>query len=152
MHCRYSFNLKDLIKTLNKILSLHLPKILSFDTNELKLTWTNNLNFSLSSGGLPLAVGYSQSRSRPSNRRSRRYLMADWIKAFLVSEVVTMRVNGAVPRFHPPTASSVFSSELTVFKSLNLEYLGTEMNIRFSNFKRIIIALEESFKFSSAKP
>lgn len=51
------------------------------------------VNLCLSSRGLPLAAGYSQSRSRPSNPYFLRYLMEDWMNWLLLVGVDTIVVN-----------------------------------------------------------
>lgn len=99
----------------------------------LTLTLHKTVNLCLSSRGLPLAAGYSQSRSRPSNAFVLSSLMEDWMNTFLLAGVDTIVVNLereimllkemfmsaklrsrwemfylAVPNVHPPTANSVF--------------------------------------------
>lgn len=51
------------------------------------------VNLCLSSGGLPLAAGYSQSRSRPSKPCFLSRLMEDWMNVVLLVAVDTMVVN-----------------------------------------------------------
>ena len=60
-------------------------------------TRTNLVNLCLSSGGLPLLAGYSQSRSSPSKPlflRNVRLLVANWS---ILDCVDTMAVNGPLP-------------------------------------------------------
>lgn len=57
------------------------------------LTLHKAVNLCLSSGGLPLAAGYSQSRSRPSNPCFLSRLMEDWMNVALLVGVDTMVVN-----------------------------------------------------------
>lgn len=56
-------------------------------------TLHSRVNLCLSSGGLPRAPGYSQSRSRPSKPWLLRNVMEDWIKVCLFSDVDTMILN-----------------------------------------------------------
>lgn len=93
-------------------------------------TFTSNVNFLLSSAGLPLFAGYSQSRSRPSKLLSRRKLAANKAKSFLLTSVSTITVNGSEPMFQPPIASKVFKSGSLFFRSLNLSNLNQmKMNV-----------------------
>lgn len=57
------------------------------------LTLHKAVNPCLSSRGLPLAAGYSQSRSRPSNPCFLSTLMEDWMNVFLLACVETIVVN-----------------------------------------------------------
>lgn len=66
---------------------------LSTRTVILNLTLHNNVNFCLSSRGLPLAAGYSQSRSRPSKPCFLSSLIEDWTNVFLLACVDTIVVN-----------------------------------------------------------
>lgn len=59
----------------------------------LDLTLHNTVNLCLSSTGLPLAAGYSQSRSSPSKLYFLSSLMEDWTNAFLLACVDTIVVN-----------------------------------------------------------
>lgn len=59
----------------------------------LYLTLHNSVNLCLSSGGLPLAPGYSQSKSSPSKLYVLSSLIEDWMNAFLLACVDTIVVN-----------------------------------------------------------
>lgn len=59
----------------------------------LALTLHSVVNLCLSSGGLPLDPGYSQSRSSPSKPCFLSSLIEDWINVFLLACVDTMVVN-----------------------------------------------------------
>lgn len=61
--------------------------------SKLEDTLHKRVNRSLSSSGLVLAAGYSQSRSSPSNPCVLRNWMEDCTKAFLLACVDTMLVN-----------------------------------------------------------
>ena len=88
-----------------------------------KRTITSLVNLSLSSGGLPLFAGYSQSKSRPSKFLSLRNWMVDLTNSALVSWVFTIWVKGLEPMFHPPTAKRVFTAGFLTLMSLNRAYL-----------------------------
>lgn len=86
-------------------------------------TITSLVNLSLSSLGLPLLAGYSQSKSRPSKFLSLKNFMVDLVNSALLSGVFTICVKGLDPMFHPPTANRVFAVGFFSFMSLNLAYL-----------------------------
>lgn len=71
----------------------HVKHQLNIRTVILDLTLHSNVNFCLSSRGLPLAAGYSQSRSNPSKPCFLSSLIEDWINVFLMAFVDTIVVN-----------------------------------------------------------
>ena len=91
-------------------------------------TLQSSVNLCLSSGGLPLLPGYSKSKSNPSKFLSLRKSMEVVINSFLLLSVLNMADILATPKFHPPTASSVFSSGFCCFRLVNLSYLISEMD------------------------
>lgn len=66
---------------------------LNAGTEVLHQTWHNTVNLRLSSTGLPLAPGYSQSRSSPSKPYFLSSLIEDWANIFLLACVDTIVVN-----------------------------------------------------------
>lgn len=73
--------------------SLHVEHQLNVGTDILDLTLHNTVNLCLSSKGLPLAPGYSQSSSSPSKSYFLSSLIEDWINVFLLACVDTIVVN-----------------------------------------------------------
>lgn len=98
-----------------------------------KRTITSLVNLSLSSGGLPLFAGYSQSKSRPSKFLSLRNWMVDLTNSALVSWVFTIWVKGLEPMFHPPTAKRVFTAGFLTLMSLNRAYLPKNIRQQWNN-------------------
>ena len=88
------------------------------------LTTTSCAKRFLSSGGLPRSAGYSKSRSRPSNWRSRRNSILVRTNSDLLDALRNIDVILATPKFHPPTASSVFTAGWRSLTSLNVAYLS----------------------------
>lgn len=94
-------------------------------------TCTKVVNLCLSSAGLPLLAGYSQSRSRPSKPRSLRNSMESATNSCLLAAVETIAVKGGELKVQPPTANRVFKLGLICFKALILSYLCAHKYITF---------------------
>ena len=93
-------------------------------------TCTSWVNLCLSSGGLPRDPGYSKSRSRPSKLCMRRKLMANRMNLLRFSDVSNMADIRSVPKFQPPTPSSVLIAELLYFIALKRSYLKKKITFR----------------------
>jgi len=89
-----------------------------------KATVTSCAKRCLSCGGLPRSAGYSKSRSRPSNWRSRRNSMLVWMNSERLDASRSIDVILATPKFQPPTARSVFTPGWRCLTSLNIAYLS----------------------------
>lgn len=87
------------------------------------LAFNKCIRFSLSSGGPPLDPGYSQSKSRPSKPRVRRYWMVVLTNSSRLSLVDAMVLIGAFPSVQPPMANRVFSFGFFFLRSFILAYL-----------------------------
>ena len=80
-------------------------------------------NLALSSAGLPRLAGYSKSRSRPSKFRVLRKSMLVLTNFSIFLLAASIAVIEAVPKFHPPTATRVFTKGCSTFTALNFSYL-----------------------------
>lgn len=91
-------------------------------------TLTSWVKWVLSSGGLPLLAGYSQSMSRPSKPCFCRNWTDVVAKSLRPASVATIRVKGADPIFHPPTANNVFREGFRCLRLLKRSYLRRHWN------------------------
>ena len=111
-------------------------------------TLHSSVNRCLSSGGLPLLAGYSQSRSRPSKLILLRNVITFCANSSISTALSTSSVNGPEPCVQPPIANNIFNFGLTFFKFAVSSYFPIVKNQTYITlyFQRII-----TYKFERVK-
>ncbi len=125
------------VANVSKSLSLPVSRASRLNASCISLIRTVNLN--LSTEGLPLAPGNSQSMSKPSKLYFLRYLITLAMKARRLAELATSGMKGSEPIAHPPTASSTFRLGFCSRRANVLAYRPT--NAQVSEF-RILLQIQ----------